>query len=275
MKILSILSSKRRLGNSETLLLTAKKELALHGASIVDINLANLNIKQCQGCLACVFKGKCSIDDDMHLLLDNLLEADGLIIAAPTYILSPVGTIKLILDRALMVVSHLPLIKDKLRYALTISVAGSPLWNPLGKEILNQFAIAYQYRIFDAIEAYSPGPAEVLLDDALINEVKTKSAAMAKSLKSLEIIKHQRQDTCPKCLSNTIKITEQGPICPVCLTKAKIVDGHIYFDEQNPHFFDADNLLRHAQTWILPSREKFLANRAQIKEKIRKEGFTS
>ena len=61
------------------------------GAEIEFINITKLDIKHCTGCKACVmglFGGKgnaCVLKDDMQWLIDKMLDADGIIYAAPIF----------------------------------------------------------------------------------------------------------------------------------------------------------------------------------------------
>ena len=60
------------------------------GAEIEFINVMKLDIKHCTGCKACVmglFSGRgnaCVLKDDMQWLIDKMLDADGIIYAAPS-----------------------------------------------------------------------------------------------------------------------------------------------------------------------------------------------
>ena len=183
MKILTLIGSQRSPGNSEILANLASAGAKNAGAEVETLNIAGLNIAPCEGCLACVFRGKCKEEDQMDILIDKLINADGLIVAAPIYLLSPASIIKKIMDRALMMALYIDDLGQKRRGALTFTVAGKADWNPIGMEMMNQFALSYGFPIYNYLEAYAPGPGEVLLQDQLMEQVKTLGAGLVSYLR--------------------------------------------------------------------------------------------
>ena len=102
MKILGLVGSYRKLGNTEVLIREALMSAAEMGAEVEMLRLTDLNIKPCKGCMACVFKkADCKIEDDANFLFSKLFEADGIILGSPIYIFGPAGIIKMIQDRFL------------------------------------------------------------------------------------------------------------------------------------------------------------------------------
>ncbi|MGQ9506829.1 MAG: flavodoxin family protein [Candidatus Bathycorpusculaceae bacterium] len=89
MKILGISGSNRRNGNSYFLL----KEM-LGGASSVEtkiVEVGALNIKPCELCFEfCAIKPfECAIEDDFHVLFEEMKAVDGIIFACPFYFYVP------------------------------------------------------------------------------------------------------------------------------------------------------------------------------------------
>ena len=100
-KILVLLGSPRKKGNSTTLAnqIVAGAESA--GATVEKIFLHGKDISPCQACYACQqpdSKG-CAIDDEMQPIYSKLIEADGWVIASPVYWFSMSAQTKLFLDR--------------------------------------------------------------------------------------------------------------------------------------------------------------------------------
>ena len=100
-KILVLLGSPRKKGNSTTLAnqIIAGAESA--GAVAETIFLHGKGISPCQACYACQrpdSKG-CAIDDEMQPIYGKLIEADGWVIASPVYWFSMSAQTKLFLDR--------------------------------------------------------------------------------------------------------------------------------------------------------------------------------
>jgi len=101
-KVLGINGSPRKYGETFKLLLLALKAAEDEGAKTELVNLYDLDIKPCIGCLsdeqlACRYP--CIYEDDMRKLYDKILEADALIIATPIYWFSPSGVVKNFIDR--------------------------------------------------------------------------------------------------------------------------------------------------------------------------------
>lgn len=70
------------------------------------INLAQLNIAECNGCYRCwtegnIEKGCPAFDDDMNQLYPKIASADGYVFATPTYFGSVTGLMKNFIDRFL------------------------------------------------------------------------------------------------------------------------------------------------------------------------------
>jgi multimeric flavodoxin WrbA len=99
MKIIGILGSPRKGGNTETLLDVALREAKKNGVSTDKISLKDKVIGGCKGCLKCTRTGKCVIQDDMQGIYTKMLESDGILWATPVYFWSMSSQIKTVLDR--------------------------------------------------------------------------------------------------------------------------------------------------------------------------------
>jgi len=85
MKIVAIVASPRKGGNTETLTQIALEEIRREGIETEPIPLAGKEIKPCDGCGSCRTTGKCHINDDFEPIHQKMLEADGIILACPVY----------------------------------------------------------------------------------------------------------------------------------------------------------------------------------------------
>jgi len=100
--VLGINGSPRKYGSTFKSLRIALMAIEREGLDTELINLVDLDIKPCIGCLcdeqkACRYP--CVIDDDMRELYDKILEAKGVIIATPIYWFAPSGLTKNFIDR--------------------------------------------------------------------------------------------------------------------------------------------------------------------------------
>ncbi|HHW42499.1 MAG TPA: flavodoxin family protein [Desulfotomaculum sp.] len=99
MKVIGVVGSPRRGGNTEILVETVLEGAAAEGAKTEVYRLNELNIRGCQGCFYCQEHGRCRQSDDMALLYEALRTADGLVIGSPIYMNYVTAQTKLFLDR--------------------------------------------------------------------------------------------------------------------------------------------------------------------------------
>ncbi len=97
--ILIINSTYRRGGNSEILAEQFKKGAEEAGNVVRTVNLRDLDLKFCIGCLACQKSGKCVLRDSINELLPVVQNADVLVFATPVYYYCMSGQLKTFLDR--------------------------------------------------------------------------------------------------------------------------------------------------------------------------------
>ena len=99
MKIVGILGSERKGGNTEVLLDVALEEAQKNGVLTEKVPLRDKSIAPCDGCLGCTKTGKCVIDDDAQEIYQKMLESEGIIWATPVYFWSMSGQTKTLMDR--------------------------------------------------------------------------------------------------------------------------------------------------------------------------------
>ncbi len=121
-------SPKKERSNTRYLLekaLEAASDILSEGktkrTTTVLLNISDFEIRHCTGCDTCVKKKPCpeSEHDDMPKIEENLLKADGIIIAAPSYFTTVPGVLKDFIDRSrpMKMLDHQ--LKDKLFGAIT------------------------------------------------------------------------------------------------------------------------------------------------------------
>ena len=106
MKVVAFNGSARKGGNTAILLNYALAELAAEG---IETELVELHGLQIHGCIAC---RQCSANrnrrcgqtkDDGNLLIEKMIDADGILLGSPTYVADVSPEIKALIDRACMV----------------------------------------------------------------------------------------------------------------------------------------------------------------------------
>ena len=100
-KVLVILGSPRRKGNSAILAEQITKGAKSAQAKVETIYLQEKSIAPCKACFTCQKKGSkgCAIKDDMQEIYPKLLEADAWVIASPVYWFNMSAQIKIFMDR--------------------------------------------------------------------------------------------------------------------------------------------------------------------------------
>ena len=140
MKIVGILGSPRKGGNTETLLDLALEEAQGKGTLTEKIALRDKAIAPCDGCLRCFKAGKCTTQDDAQEVYQAMLEADGIIWATPVYFWSMTSQTKTMMDRSYaLTVPELQLIN---KVGGIILVAG-------GRGCMNTANLFHQYFLYN------------------------------------------------------------------------------------------------------------------------------
>jgi multimeric flavodoxin WrbA len=105
--------------------------LAPHHIKVNVISLAGLEIGDCIGCELCIRKtSECYQEDAARDILPQLIEADGIILASPVYVMNITGKLKSLIDKTASWIHRPPLVgKPALLVATT---AGSGLKDALG-----------------------------------------------------------------------------------------------------------------------------------------------
>lgn len=99
MKIIAILGSPRKNGNSATIarrVLSTAQEL---GAETEEFMLNKMSFKGCQACMGCKKTGHCVVQDDLIPVLDAFRTADAIVLASPVYWFDVSGQFKCFFDR--------------------------------------------------------------------------------------------------------------------------------------------------------------------------------
>jgi multimeric flavodoxin WrbA len=97
--ILAVYGSPRRQGNTATLLKRAVSGAVDAGAEVNEIALRDLKMSPCLEIYGCKTQGKCVIKDDFHQVIDQILSAQGLMLASPIFFYTVSAHTKILMDR--------------------------------------------------------------------------------------------------------------------------------------------------------------------------------
>ena len=99
-KIVVINGSPRKHGNTARMIAAFREKAEANGNEVVEFNAALSNVGGCHACETCFKTGKaCTYDDDFNTIAPDLLDADGIVFACPTYWYSFPGQIKNVIDK--------------------------------------------------------------------------------------------------------------------------------------------------------------------------------
>ena len=155
MKVLGILGSPRREGNTEILLDEALRGASDHGGLCEKVILRDLKITPCLEIYKCAEDGVCAIQDEMQGLFPKIIQAERLLLASPIFFYSVPALAKAMIDRcqslwAKKYILKLPVSPIAERKGVFISVAATR-----GKKLFDGVRLTVKY-FFDAIDvAYS------------------------------------------------------------------------------------------------------------------------
>ncbi len=155
MKVLGILGSPRREGNTEILLDEALRGASDHGGLCEKVILRDLKITPCLEIYKCAEDGVCAIQDEMQGLFPKIIQAERLLLASPIFFYSVPALAKAMIDRcqslwAKKYILKLPVSPIADRKGVFISVAATR-----GKKLFDGVRLTVKY-FFDAIDvAYS------------------------------------------------------------------------------------------------------------------------
>lgn len=177
MKVIGIVGSPRKNGNTNILVQQVLEGAAESGAETRNFFLNEMNYKGCQGCGYCKSHDKCKLEDDLMELFDELASADGVVFGSPIYFGQFTGQMRLFIDRCYSLInadfsSRLPAGKK----AVIIGTQGAPdaaafkgVYDEFGGQISNFMRMDVKDTIV-GIGYHAPG--EVKEDSVIMDKAK-------------------------------------------------------------------------------------------------------
>jgi len=98
-KVLAINGSHRKGKNTANMLNIVLEEAKAEGADTELLEITDFNIKPCLSCNQCLRKTSCSIQDDVQVIANKMMEADAVILGSPVYFGNVTGLLKMFMDR--------------------------------------------------------------------------------------------------------------------------------------------------------------------------------
>ena len=223
MKVLAIVASARKTGNSE---IVAKEILAALPESTEKkmIRLVDFNIEPCRACYACLPAGKgCIIQDDLDGLLRQVREADAVILASPVYFLGMHTRLKLLCDRCISVLNDATEYSG--RRCVVVVPFGVEGWEGYGVEATVSVARFLHLDVVGVlpIHAANPGEAarpEILEQARALAGLLVTERTDAVGPKNGSVIRQTTNSddiVCSACGSGIVRLSCNGSVrCVIC-----------------------------------------------------------
>lgn len=259
--ILALLGSPRRLGNSEIMAKEIGRQLTIpHELKL--LRLPDFNLAPCRGCYRCLAKGRCPIDDDFAVVADAILEADALLLIAPTYFLGPNASLKSFTDRGLALYPHLESLWGK--PSVAVGIAGIP-----GKEGYTLLGLEnFLTMLFADIRArrmvYGALPGEIFLNDHNLAIARTLAMALC------DPVSESVNPCCPLCGGTTFRFIDHHRVrCMLCSNAGTFAtsEGETHIEiHKGDHdlFLTREDALAHRE-WLVSMKDRFRKQKDDLK----------
>ena len=264
MEILALVGSPRRLGNSELMAKEISRRIPdPHRLKLV--RLPEMDIRPCRACYTCLFdEHTCPQADDFPTILEALLQADGLILAVPVYMLAANASLKQFLDRGLILYGHFEKLWGK--PAVAVAIGGIPGMEGYTKLCLDSALRLMGARPQASEVVYGALPGEVFMNQDNLNTAEK----LAKALFGPPPDWQSEPWRCQACGGDTFRFLGSEQVrCMTCSSpgKVQVADGQVSFavDANDDNFFlSLEGALRHLR-WLQGMKERFLEKKGDLK----------
>ena len=260
-KVLGLVISARRLGNSEIML----KEIM---GSIPEpcekelIRMTDLNLKNCNACYKCLeHDGSCVLKDDYNFIMAKIHEADALLIGVPVYLLGPHGNYKVLSDRMVANLLHTPYTKGK--PCAVVVPFGTAGWEGYTRTAALVMPHLLQMKLVDYWPVLATLPGESIINPANLEYAHN----LGRRLMSVEGMKPSER-SCPACGADLFRLLPDNMVeCPICGIKGELKSGNIpYFSSLEESRFSEHHMAEHFGVWVKEMKQKFHADKDLLRE---------
>ena len=135
MNILIINGSPRGMhGNTGVLIHACLDALKQEGVDTEVVNLGEIALHPCNGCMTCSRTGICPIKDDVAGIQKKMLAADGFVYASPNYMMNVSGHMKMFMDRCF---THIHCQTMVGKYGAALVSSAGPIFNTIEEYMLS------------------------------------------------------------------------------------------------------------------------------------------
>jgi multimeric flavodoxin WrbA len=158
MRVLGIVGSPRKNGNTEILMKEALNKVTEAGGETEMFLLSEKQVSPCDACGTCFEVGSCVVQDDMQELYEMLERADAVIFGSPVYFGSVSAQMKAVMDRMFALLRNRAL-KDKVAGGLVVTRRVGAIQ---ARSLLYAFCIAQGMVVAGGAIGYGREPGDVL-----------------------------------------------------------------------------------------------------------------
>ncbi len=268
MKVLGLVGSQRKLGNTEILVREALAAAEQQGAQVEMLRLTDYNVLPCDGLAPCVFgNDRCNHGGDYNFIIDKIFECDGLVFGAPCYILESTAIVKQLIDHWISINFRS---QARGKPAVVLVPYATRGWTPFAFLQPNIFLRSLGMKIIDHALILTQAMNEVVLYDKSLARVQGMGKELTEAIKTGDLSYRGESGICPLCHDRVLRILKDNETveCGVCSIRGKLTikDGkiNVHFPEEEilNDRFALDNIWRHFSYHIKPSRDYFTKMRS-------------
>ncbi|MDA8235112.1 MAG: NAD(P)H-dependent oxidoreductase [Clostridia bacterium] len=208
-KILGLVSSQRKQANGEILI----KEVAAaagDNCQLKLLRLADLNLELCRGCYTCLTPDKqCPLDDGLYYLVEQIKDADGIILSAPCYAMGPAAVTKVLGDRIIALAQ----IMDQWwgKPCVVVATAGIQGWEGYTSTALNTMVRLMGFDLKDSHMFMGALPGEGVMGEGAITRARKMGQALFGQARPALV------GECPTCWSEAWRFNNpETVVCTIC-----------------------------------------------------------
>ena len=274
MKILGLVGSYRRNGNSDIVAKEALMGAEEEGAEVELLRLTDYQIEACQGFGLCLFRKEgCHIKDDVKFIWSKIGEADGILLSVPCYFLESTAVLKQLIDRA-WVLAHRGTFRGK--FASVMVPYATRGWTPYAMLQPNIFFGILGFNVIHREAFNVQGLGEAVHDEGGIEKAHRIGQEFARAVLDQDSTYRSAPGLCPICQDWNIRILRDRKAveCPTCGIRGllKVQNGtfEVVFDETAiaGYRFHPEITYNHFTYHIKPSRDYFLRTKEDRKAKV-------
>jgi multimeric flavodoxin WrbA len=275
MKVLGIVASCRKLGNTEILVKEALMAAETKGARVDIMRWNDYSILPCEGDAQCLFgTGVCKHKDkdDFNFMLNRLYEYDGIVLGAPCYFLEVQAIIKQFIDRLFILFSQPSQMVGK--PAVVIVPYATRGWTSHAFLQPTVLLMLLGMNIVDKALVHVQAVGEASADRLALDRARVIGKELADAMVSNDHSYRGDPGICPVCHERDVRIMSDNKTveCPICGIRGamRIEDGSINVDfppgQPDWHRFSQESIYRHFTYEIKPSKDYFTRSWPLFKE---------